>query len=485
MGAAHARQHKGQGLVEPDPPFSQSLVVRLRRHFRTLLILEMKRLLLALVVSAASLPAQFSQLVTGGDGSHVVFSSSLSLKSDPTHDWPKLFEATASGVRLLEERFPVTPPPLLPAQQTFYQLWSRDQSSDGAVQALHTIRPCVGGSRCVFVEQAIAELSAPGSAEPLKWAGMLRLSSDGHYAFNYGSSAAMARPAILDLWTNTVSPVETSLDHVAPPGRRVISNHGMAVYVNPYIGGSVMLISRDGVATAAKTTLPASSAIIENEGRYVVYETDTTPHQLMLYDIAGEWDIPLVWAEEGCTQPALSDDGLHLLFLSAANWEADNNQQQIQAWLFDLATGELSQLTQDPTGVTEATLSGDGQVVWAVTLAGRLLHIDVNSRSATELVGRTVALAPGQMICPQSQPCILAGRGLAPSTLNATDPLPFTLGDIELKIDGVPVPLISVAPNEIHYVVPWALPSGERRVEVTSGDSIFQEKNVLLASQVN
>jgi hypothetical protein len=178
------------------------------------------RMIFALLILAPNLYPQFNQLVTGADGSRVGFSSTLSLQQDPAHDWAKLFEATTDGVRLLAERFPVVPPPLLPTLQNFYQLRSLDQSSDGSVQVINTVRPCIGGSRCVFVEQSIAELSAPGRAEPLKRGGVLRLSADGHYAFNYGSSAAMALPAILNLWTNTVTPVTTLLDSVAPLGRR-------------------------------------------------------------------------------------------------------------------------------------------------------------------------------------------------------------------------------------------------------------------------
>ncbi|MBL0161689.1 MAG: hypothetical protein IPP47_32210 [Bryobacterales bacterium] len=438
-----------------------------------------------LLILAFQLSAQYNRLVTPSDGASVVFSSSLSLQSDATHDWPKLFEATTAGVRLLEERLPASPPPLLPTQQTFYQLWSRDQSSDGVVQTLNTVRPCIGGSRCVFVEQSMAELSTASWADSLKRGGTLRLSADGHYAFNYGSSAAISEPAVLDLWTNTVTRVPARPDRVAAPGRRVIANNGLAVYVNPYVNDTVMLASRDGVLTVAKTSMPASSAIIENQGRYLVYETAATPHQLMLYDVAAEADLPLVWAEEGCTQPALSDDGLRLLFLSAANWAAENDQLRVQAWLFDLITGELQQLTHDTAGLAEATLSGDGQVVWAVTLAGRLLRIDVDALDVTEVVGRTVAIDAGQMICLQSQQCVLMGRGLASRLETAADPLPFTLGGIEVKIDGIPVPLISVAPDEIRYVLPWAIAPGQHRVEVTPGASVFQEKNVLITSQVN
>jgi uncharacterized protein (TIGR03437 family) len=240
-----------------------------------------------------------------------------------------------------------------------------------------------------------------------------------------------------------------------------------------------MLASRDAVVTAAKTSMPASSAIIDVEGRYVVYETATTPHQLILYDLAAGWELPLVWADEGCTQPALSDDGLQLLFLSAANWEADNDRQRTQAWLFDLNTGELRQLTQDMAGVAEATLSGDGQVVWAVTLAGRLLRIEVNSDAVTEIVGRTVALDSQRDICARGSQCGLTGRGLAPGVFTAMDPLPVELGGIEVKADGVPLPLVSVAPDEIRFVLPWELQTGEHQLEVTPGDSIFQEKNVL------
>jgi hypothetical protein len=138
----------------------------------------MLRTLLLLAVFAPNLPAQFSRLVTGSDGSRVVFSSSLSLKSEPTHEWPKLFEATTSGVRLLEERFPLPPPLPAPLLQSFHQIWFRDESSDSSVQALNIFRPCSAGGRCVFVETRVAHLRAPGLAEPPARGGFLRLSSN-------------------------------------------------------------------------------------------------------------------------------------------------------------------------------------------------------------------------------------------------------------------------------------------------------------------
>lgn len=434
------------------------------------------------VLSATSLHAQFGQLVTPDDGSQVVFSSKLSLKSAPAHDWSKLFQTSARGVQLLDERLPVSPPAPLPTMEAFYELVSRDQSSDGLVQALNTYRPCAGGSRCVFVELFMGEIRAPGGADPLKRGGILRLSPDGRYAFNYGSTQAMAVPAIWDLWTNSVAKLQqpTGTVAVAPVGRRVIANNGTAVYIGS--AGAVVLADTGGVTSTAKTTMPASAAIIEPGGRFLVYETAWSAHQLMLYDLDSEWELPLVWAEEGCTLPALSDDARHLLFLSAANWEAANDRQRVQAWLFDLTTGELRQLTRDVAGITEATLSGNGQVVWAVTLAGRLLHVDVDSRTNLEVVGRTVALDYGQGTCARGSQCELTGRGLAPEIFEATAPLPVTLGGIELKIDGMALPLISVAPDEIRFVLPWDLQPGTYQLELTPGDSVFQEKNVLTES---
>ena len=183
-----------------------------------------------------------------------------------------------------------------------------------------------------------------------------------------GSVTFEALPAILNLWIATETTPPKILGAVAPLGRRVIANNGMAVFVKD---GAVMLASRDGVLTTANTSTPSSSAIIESQGRFVVYGTASSPHQLDLYDLTEGREFPLVQADEGCAQPALSDDGRLMLFLSAANLEAKNYGLRIQAWLFDFNTGILRQLTQDPASLTEATLSGDGRIVSAVTLAGR------------------------------------------------------------------------------------------------------------------
>jgi len=433
-----------------------------------------------LVVFAAGLSAQFNQLVTTGDGTQVVFSSNLSLKAEPAHNWPKLYEATTGGVHLVEERFPAPPPVFLPSLEAFYQLLARDQSSDGSVLALNTYRPCIGGSRCVFVERFIGELSVPSRAEPFQRGGLLRVSSNGRYALSYGSTGPMPLTAILDVPTTTVTPIPQIRGTVAPPGRRVISDNGTAVYVKTYADGAVVLVSREGVETTAKTAMPASSAIIDAEGRFVVYESASSPPQLNLYDLTEGWEFSLVWAEEGCTQPALSDDGRLMLFLSAANWEAANNELRPQAWLLDLFTGELRQMTQDPAGIVEATLSGDGQAAWAVTLAGRLLRIETSSRTVEEIVGRTAALDYDYASCVPGSECSLTGRGLAHGVFASSAPLPLTLGGIEFKVAGVPVPLVSVAPDRIQFLLSWDFQPGQYPSEVTQGDSIFQEKNVLV-----
>lgn len=437
----------------------------------------MRHIFVALILSSASLFAQYGNLVTPGDGSSVVFSSNLSLKASAAHDWPKLFEATAGGVRLLEERFAASPPAPIPAVELFYQLRSQDQSSDGSVKALNTYRTCRGGGVCVFVEQLRAEIRAPGWTEPLMRYGFVRLSADGHYAFSYGSAQVTARPAILDLWTASVTPLPQNGSPTAPLGRRVIANNGTAVFLDRM--GILTVASRDGVVTTPNISMPVSAAIIDSNGRFVIYEAATTPPQLVLYDLASGWEFPFLQAKEGCTQPALSDDNRQLLFLSAANWAASNEMRRTQAWVFDLTTGELRQLTRDPAGIAEATLSGDGRVVWAATLAGRLLRVEVDSRAVTEVVGRTAVIGSGPAANAPGSQYSISGQGLASGVSTATAPLPLVLDGIQIKINDVPLPLISVAPDEIRFVVPWELPSGDYPLEVTPGDSVFQEIQVV------
>jgi Tol biopolymer transport system component len=81
-----------------------------------------------------------------------------------------------------------------------------------------------------------------------------------------------------------------------------------------------------------------------------VAETSDVAPMLWLVDLLARQPMPAVVATEGMRQPALSDDGMTLMFLSGANWAAKNDSLAVQVWTMDLATGRLRQWSSEAAG---------------------------------------------------------------------------------------------------------------------------------------
>jgi len=77
--------------------------------------------------------------------------------------------------------------------------------------------------------------------------------------------------------------------------------------------------------------------------------------------------------------------------------------------------------------------------------------------AATYLPG----LVPGSL-------AVLYGSSMARTGESATVlPLPLTLADVEVTVNGVAAPLLFVSPLQVNFQVPWNLPEGEATVDVT------------------
>jgi hypothetical protein len=95
--------------------------------------------------------------------------------------------------------------------------------------------------------------------------------------------------------------------------------------------------------------------------------------------------------------PWVTNDGSTVLFQSA-----DSNGVT-QVFLIQSDGSDLRQITKAPGGVSDATLSGFGQVAYAATLQARLFQIDISSDTVTVLAPPWV---PG--VFPL-HPCTLGG----------------------------------------------------------------------------
>ena len=130
----------------------------------------------------------------------------------------------------------------------------------------------------------------------------------------------------------------------------------------------------------------------------------------------------------------------------------------------DMITGSLRQWTREPSGVAEATISGDGLVVWAATRDGRLIRVDGLSGGTQVLLNSAPqAGSPESTVWAPGSRYRLDGAGL---------------GGMNLRWQGVELPVILAADDYIEFTVPWAAALGPGKLEIEQPGSPFQPQQI-------
>jgi uncharacterized protein (TIGR03437 family) len=142
---------------------------------------------------------------------------------------------------------------------------------------------------------------------------------------------------------------------------------------------------------------------------------------------------------------AMTDDATRLLLFRGS-----------QAWVVQSDGSGLRQLTNDPAGIADATMSGNGKVVYATTLAGRLLEINADTGDQVELVGRTPYFLAyqGQDLTPGT-PGTVYLSGLPDVMASASYPPGMSLANTTVTVAGQAAPVLNVTPDHIDFLVPW------------------------------
>jgi uncharacterized protein (TIGR03437 family) len=285
--------------------------------------------------------------------------------------------------------------------------------------------------------------------------GIVRLSTGGRYAIVFLGATARIYNSVsisfLDLQTGAKTPVS-----VPPPafpqyipqyiqqpytGGRVIANDGTAlIAITDGISRNGGYIVKPGADPTPFPIADGLPLLIDARGSKVVYQKQG----LNLIDLGTLTSTPLLPADVSVSSLAMSDDARRLLFLRDG-----------QAHVLDTATVADRTLTSDPANITQAAISGDGKVLFAVTGIGRLLKIDVDDGSQTELIGHTPYLNPFYGPVTPGFTTTLSGGGLSDSVINGTLPLNDWLGNVTMWIGDRKVPMTQLTPNSVSFIVPW------------------------------
>jgi uncharacterized protein (TIGR03437 family) len=439
------------------------------------------RALLSLFLAAFPLAAQFSNLATDDAGSRVWFSSSLRLRGTQQNLIPKIFMADALGnVQLVAQ---------VTSSDPYSLLTHPEVSGDGTVLAYVAGYNC---ARQIYGEYCHDEVdSSEGVVStakgPLTLPGVFHLSRNGRYVVREGYvySGPTGQFEIIDLTTLQKRDVLVgNFQEIAGGGRQVTSAGAVLAYAD-----KLWLFQPDGSAQIVPSnfTIPSPGewfsfsglAAVDDSGAHIVYQATNGGCDL---ELSGAGDsaqgATLVQSDQPCTMETLSADGSTVLFISSANFDGSNAAGLPECWLLDTTSKAIHSVGHDVAGIAEALLSGNGNVVWAVTLAARLVRVDRGTGVTQEIIPRTVAVdqnalsfpivaAPGALVH-------LTGRGLAAQAATSALPLATTVGGVQLLANGQPLPLLSVAPADIVFQVPWDMQGG-RTLTLAPTQSPFEE----------
>ncbi|MBA3975314.1 MAG: hypothetical protein C0504_13995 [Candidatus Solibacter sp.] len=397
-----------------------------------------------------------------------MFSTNLTLNGEDRNDDSKLIEADATGklrtyLSVKPEWFSGGRHPL-----NFPSLRAPILSSDGQTVAWTATRTCIGGSGCLAVARYIGHVlhgrCSAGERCETSSDGWARLSPNGRYAaFANPSYMLFPRYALrlVDLETGTFIDSNTRLTGLAESGGSAIANDG--TIVSGALEPGITVYAPGLAPRIIPTPWNLTSVTVSPDGRFAVGQTQHEAPTLVIVELATGWYAPYIEAVEGATRPAFTDDGQTLMFLSGANWEDRNVTLAVQVWSIDLPTGILRQWTSAPSGIRDAAISGNGQVVIAATADGRLLSIDSLTLESTELARAAEASTDISGPAARLSRYSLTGTGL---------------DRVKLTFKGQPVDVLTQSPSLIEFIFPATSELGGGPLELSVEASPFQSQNI-------
>lgn len=408
----------------------------------------MRPLLLLCLLGAATLQAQYLDLSTTADGSIVYFSTTLARAGtdDPTQG--RIYSIGADGLKVVEERRREDPTGQ-PAVTNYYWLSAPEVSQDGRLLAITGHRDCTSGRNCVGVtttQTTIRGLALTGS----DLRAPVHFSPNSRYALVEREQNLSAQPAaLIDLTTGERTTL--SFFNTATRPGFIVTDNGRVVSAD----GWVHIWDRTGNRTTLTDLLQedATSAVTDRSGSVIVYTSRWDyPHaafsRIRVVDPTTRAQRTLIEGFADFYQPVVTADGRRVLFLTTSRFDDSGFLGPAQAYVINIDGTGLRPVTRDPAGVKLAILSGDGRVAFAITNAGRLLRIDVDSGAEMELLPRTISI-DATFGC-------LTGP-VTPGSLRLLSGVAYDDEPVRILFDDMEAPIVSRRPGEVLFQIPWEM----------------------------
>jgi uncharacterized protein (TIGR03437 family) len=425
------------------------------------------------VLLLAAIPAtsQFHQLATDATGSRVWFTTDLVARGSGRQPYARIWTADAEGrVVLAAER----------TLSDRHSLFTRPQvSDDGAVVVWDAQDNCPLGATCRNPDPLNGVVTAAGQVET-EIGGRIHLSRTGRWILreSYSFFAPHDQIEIIDRQAGTRRQIPVTRSAYLEGGPRVSAGGSVLVYSNSLWlirpDGSYVSVTSNGMDPDLESSrwfnVRRPGVTMDDAASLVAYETTSGPREIYAVRPGDETSHRVIASDAWA--PVLSGDASRLLFLSSVNGVP-------QAFTMPANGGERRQITRDPAGIAEATLSGNGNVVWAATLAGGIIRADIASGKVQGIVPQTTVVESNVLGFPFRVAAgaigRVAGRGLASGYASSGFPLVTELLGVRLESDGQPLPLVSVSPYEIRFQAPWDL-TGRHTLTLPATNSPFEEQ---------
>lgn len=416
---------------------------------------------------AGRVSAQFSGLAPTDDGSQLYFVTSVRLASELSQNLP----ATPAIYRIragVIERMTVPPPVSTGSPQ---QSQGNPQvSGDGSVFSYTEYQVCIGGSSCItYPTTSDSVLSVGGKPYGTPLPGEAQISRNGRFVFNALQFPRSSFP--LEANTLDLHDLQAGTTFHAPvrpaSGRQAVTSDGRVLGFDLQTG-VLTLWSPQGARSLATSEQPAT-AIINDSGTWVVYETASTAAgvHLRALELSSGRDVLLARSGTGFSA-SIGDDGKLVAYVAVPGIA-----QVPQVFTSHPDGTGNAQLTNLPQAVDAAVIAGLGGSVFAVT-GSRVVQIDAQSGVVRELIGRTPVCVPGFTVLIPGSILPIRGSALTDSTGVAPVPLPSELDGVRVLADGAPLPLLSISPDEIWFQVPFELAPRASIAVALEHSSVFE-----------
>lgn len=399
----------------------------------------MKSLFILALLFAANLPAQFSSLSTTNDGSVLYFTTPLTRTGTDQPSHGKTFRIAANGLEVVEIRT-VTPTAEGSRITNYYDIERVTVSGDGRIVATAARRDC-NAMGCSRIPNQLT--NAVGNGPAVEFTGAATMSTNGRYLVNYVTPARDPGDPLVQLdmttgesWTLLGS--QPNAPHVMTTARLVADN---GLVVGLITGGDLAVWQRGEPRRLTFGSETIEDATIDAVGQSVLF-ISRWPLPYDMYPRLRRVDLAtgaLGTVHEGFpsySNVRLSNDGSVITF-----------QSERQLFVIYSDGSGLRKLTDESDDIHYSILSGDGHLAYAMTNGGRLLRVEVETATVTEILGRTLSPHAWLNYPSPGSAFLISGSAMDQPGLTVT-------------IGGLNAPIIQAIPGQLTVQVPWEVPAG-------------------------